>query len=300
MNEGSFVDAAKILYISPQAVSKAISELEKELHLELFVKSGRGIIPTSNGSLLASKAYEIVQNCSDLKSYANSLHPKDADPSTIHGSINLAAVSSPYEGEVIPKSFFEKLQRKYPGVTFSLSHGSSGSCLSTLLEDIVDCSIILGRYKNPEYRCVKVFDSALELGICKSHPLAKKKSISLSSIKKYPVAKPRDLRHCRPLIEKHLRKRKCESELVELSPTLEDYQEFLHEQNGAVFVAPDPDLKKLYSNIRILPLHQDDQIKIPVCCVYRPEKENKIISLLQRALVSEAKNNHFTTAQATR
>ena len=47
--------AAKALYISQPAVSKAISSLEDNLNVTLFIRSSRGVKLTPEGSLL----YEI-------------------------------------------------------------------------------------------------------------------------------------------------------------------------------------------------------------------------------------------------
>jgi DNA-binding transcriptional LysR family regulator len=71
---GSYARAAKSLYVTPQAVAKGISDLERELKIKLFVKSGRGIEATSDGALLATK---IIQSCEDLKRYANVLACSD-------------------------------------------------------------------------------------------------------------------------------------------------------------------------------------------------------------------------------
>lgn len=55
----SFVSAAKSLYISRQAVSKSISQLEAELNVELFLRDSSGAFLTPVGILF----YERVRNC---------------------------------------------------------------------------------------------------------------------------------------------------------------------------------------------------------------------------------------------
>lgn len=49
---GNISKAAKELYISQPAISKAISKLEDSLHVSLFIRSSRGVLLTPEGELL--------------------------------------------------------------------------------------------------------------------------------------------------------------------------------------------------------------------------------------------------------
>ncbi|WP_297429710.1 LysR family transcriptional regulator [Clostridium sp.] len=58
---GSFSKAAKLLYITPTAVTKQINILESSLELQLFVRTHRGLILTEAGKFLYSDAKYIIQ-----------------------------------------------------------------------------------------------------------------------------------------------------------------------------------------------------------------------------------------------
>lgn len=66
----SFTKAANILKVSQPAVSKAIRKLESDVGDALFVKSGRGITPTSKAVTLAAdfqRAIDIIDNAVSSK-----------------------------------------------------------------------------------------------------------------------------------------------------------------------------------------------------------------------------------------
>lgn len=62
---GSFNKAAEALYITPPAVTKQINLLEKDLGLQLFVRTHRGIALTEAGKSLYKDAKYIIQYCKD-------------------------------------------------------------------------------------------------------------------------------------------------------------------------------------------------------------------------------------------
>jgi len=57
---GSLRKAAELLQISPPALSRAISQLEQELEMELFIPSGRGIAITDQGRRFHRRAVRLL------------------------------------------------------------------------------------------------------------------------------------------------------------------------------------------------------------------------------------------------
>ena len=62
---GSFNKAAEALYITSPAVTKQINLLEKDLEVQLFVRTHRGLILTEAGKSLYKDAKYIIQYCKD-------------------------------------------------------------------------------------------------------------------------------------------------------------------------------------------------------------------------------------------
>lgn len=63
----SFISAASSLYISRQAISKAISQLEEELNVELFMRNSNGAFLTPAGVLFYDRIRNIVTDLEDVR-----------------------------------------------------------------------------------------------------------------------------------------------------------------------------------------------------------------------------------------
>ena len=68
---GSLSAAAKEQYVTVQAVSKAIADLERELKNELFVRESRGVHPTLFGKAFYVKAEPVLRSFDELEAFAH-------------------------------------------------------------------------------------------------------------------------------------------------------------------------------------------------------------------------------------
>lgn len=68
--QGSITTAAEKLHVSPPAISKSISNLEKELGIQIFKRSKTGMVPTQQGKAVIKKAYEVLSKIIELKEEA--------------------------------------------------------------------------------------------------------------------------------------------------------------------------------------------------------------------------------------
>ena len=66
--------AAQQLYISQPSLSKAIAELEKELNINIFERSNRGVVLTEDGSRFLSYARQVVEQADLLEHQYKSGH----------------------------------------------------------------------------------------------------------------------------------------------------------------------------------------------------------------------------------
>ena len=64
---GSLTDAAKRLYISQPSLTSSVQELEKELGITIFNRTGRGVTPTNDGVEFIQHAREILQQVERLQ-----------------------------------------------------------------------------------------------------------------------------------------------------------------------------------------------------------------------------------------
>jgi LysR family transcriptional regulator, regulator for genes of the gallate degradation pathway len=66
LQAGSSQQAAALLHVAQSSVARSIVKLESELDCPLVVRSGRGLVPTEHGTVLARRATRALQLLSDV------------------------------------------------------------------------------------------------------------------------------------------------------------------------------------------------------------------------------------------
>ena len=109
---GSFNKAAEALYITPPAVTKQINLLEKDLGLQLFNRSHRGLILTEAGKSLYKDAKYVIQYCKDSVERARkAMEEKD----------NIIRIgTSPMTPANPIIEIWTKVQKRYPDIKLQL------------------------------------------------------------------------------------------------------------------------------------------------------------------------------------
>ena len=109
---GSFNKAAEALYITPPAVTKQINLLEKDLGLQLFVRTHRGLALTEAGKSLYKDARYIIQYCKDSVERArNAMEEKD----------NIIRIgTSPMTPAAPVVELWPKIQKEYPDIRLQI------------------------------------------------------------------------------------------------------------------------------------------------------------------------------------
>ena len=110
VDHGSVRAAAEALHVTPPAVSAAVSAMERELGARLFVKSGRGILPTEAGHTFADSCRTMLGLLAEAR---------DGVREVERSRLRLGAVES--ASEVVLPRLMAAYVRRHPGVALSLS-----------------------------------------------------------------------------------------------------------------------------------------------------------------------------------
>ena len=175
----SFVSAAGKLFISRQAISKAISQLESELNVELFMRDSNGAFLTPAGIMFYERVRNLVielDNLSaDMKNYGIRFHQH----------IRLAF-------SISTMSLFEPklLDYKNAQVNLDIHYQESPKelCLQQLQEHKVDMIVSPLLLKDPMFLCERLMDSPLGLLIQWNHTLSDLTELELSDLQWVPLA----------------------------------------------------------------------------------------------------------------
>jgi DNA-binding transcriptional LysR family regulator len=183
---GSLSKAAECLYIAQPSLTSAVQEVEKELGITLFYRSGRGVSLTNDGTEFLLSARQLYQQYEDLmeKYTGNQNYKKKFGVSTQHYSFAVKAFVELVKG--FDTSEYEFAIRETKTMEVIQDVGNLRSEVGILyLSDFNRAAIgkLLKNY-NMEYH--HLMDCQAYVYLWSGHPLAKCSSISFQQLKGYP------------------------------------------------------------------------------------------------------------------
>ncbi len=199
----SFSGAAAALHTSQPGISKQIRLLERELGVELFVRSGNRILElTEPGKRIVDIANVVLRQTDNIKATAQEFLEGGTGQLSIAATFTLARYALP--------GVLRQFVTRYPHVELKLMHGSADEVCSLVMSGEADVALTT--------RPAAVFAELLMLEyavlprallVSREHALASVQSISLEAISAFPLvtldagshgqARMRDLFLCRGL-----------------------------------------------------------------------------------------------------
>lgn len=139
LQTGNMSAAARLLCITPSAVSKAIAHTELQLGYRLFLRTPSGLTPTPEAQVLATESTGIYRQLDALKRTARNLAASDS------GDVRLAAIPS-ITHEFLPRLLHHHAAQ-HPQVGVEVRTIHQDQMTQALLTRSVDFG--LGFYKHP-------------------------------------------------------------------------------------------------------------------------------------------------------
>jgi DNA-binding transcriptional LysR family regulator len=175
----SIANAAHVLNVSQPSVSKAISNLERQLDVQLFVRHhARGVSLTPAGERLLVDARGLLRYAGELQQNAQA---SSAAPT---GRLELACFLT--VAPVFMPSLLSEFSEHYPGIEIGLHEGNQDDLVSGLSAGRFELAFMydLMLPDDIEIDVLASFDPYVLLP--EQHDLAKRKRISLASLKDEP------------------------------------------------------------------------------------------------------------------
>ena len=173
---GSFTRAAEALNISQPALSRSIQKLEDELGQPVFERKTRSIVLTEAGTLLQSRAQQILSLIEDTKAEITD----DGES----GRIRIGAIPTvaPYFLPQILKQFSES----FPAANLIVQENTTDQLLKSCTQGEIDLAILALPVPVKYLEVEELFEEELLLVLPLEHSLVKKKAINLADIAALP------------------------------------------------------------------------------------------------------------------
>lgn len=175
--------AAELLGISQSSLSYAISSLENELGVPLFEKDGRNIKLTNYGQIYLHYVQNSLTQLKEGSEYISELLDVN------RGHINLGFTFTMGQ-DLVPHLVHEFL--KDPNrqkINFTFKQDTTPQLIQDLIDDKLDLILASSPSKQQldQINLVHLVNQEILAAVPLEHPLAKRKSVSLKELSKYPM-----------------------------------------------------------------------------------------------------------------
>ena len=184
--EGSFNAAASHLFVSQSTLSISIKELEEELGIQIFLRSNRGLKLTNDGTELLGYVRQILEQA-ELLENRYTTRTKERPRLTISTQHYAFCVQA-----------FVSLTNEYDRDTydFTLRETRTGEIIDDVRNFRADIGILYlseanekvltSTFNEAHLTFTPLFQAQAHVFVGNHHPLAKRKSVSLSDLEPFP------------------------------------------------------------------------------------------------------------------
>lgn len=132
----SITQASEHLYISPQALSSAMKNFEREVGLPLLTRTNKGVTLTKHGQVMCAYAEQMIDILDNVQNYCFDNQPIS------NISCHLSIATTPICSLLFITPIVSKLTPKYPDVKLSTQESDTVSIIKNVIEGSIDIGII--------------------------------------------------------------------------------------------------------------------------------------------------------------
>lgn len=281
-----FTQASDELFITQPALSQQIKQLEDELGVLLFERSGRKIILTDAGKIFQEYAQNAInevlkgeQAMSDLKK-------------EINGSVNVGVMYS-YSTPLL--SILGDFCKSYPGVRINLQYGNNKEILELLLQSKLDIALMFDNTPSESVTVKGSFNAHLKMAVSTKHKFAKRSKISLLELKNTLLALLVPGNIIRTIVEESFRQYKTwpfiNTELSDIHLLLD----LVERGDFATVITDTATLNR--ENIALIPIEEELPVIKGVVLVKKNSKMSKASTLFLDTILGQL--SHLSLGEAT-
>lgn len=177
---GSIIGAAERIHVSPPSISAAITHVEAELGVQMFVRHhAQGVSLTPVGRQVLKEAKLIIEQVSNLYTVAS------ASLNTVRGPLRVGCLES-LAPMITPELVFG-FSRAYPGARVTQVEGHHEELLEKLRSAELDIALTYDLTHSPAIRFEPLAQLPPMVIVGEHHPLAGLPAVALQDLAQHPM-----------------------------------------------------------------------------------------------------------------
>lgn len=267
--QGSISTAARGHNVSAQAVSKAISDLEREYGQKLFDRTNSGVNPTVQGRAFYQKAKVAARAYTDLEtmSFGGGLpEPESLAP------FRMALCSPAFDGDDQLRRAWSMFFQRNTGMPITFDLASREQMARGIDPDEYDALVTIGTYERQGCTCTPMGSLPTGITVARTHPLASKEFVTFADLGKYPAGESGVYDSFNSSILVTCKQLHLVSNVNQIT-TAADALAHITIKQGYYFSVVLNRLRKAKLAIALIPIDPAEDPRIPICIVTRDDRE---------------------------
>lgn len=267
--QGSISTAARGHNVSAQAVSKAISDLEREYGQKLFDRTNSGVSPTVQGRAFYQKAKVAARAYADLEtmSFGGGLpEPESLAP------FRMALCSPAFDGDDQLRRAWSMFFQRNTGMPITFDLASREQMARGIDPDEYDALVTIGKYEKQGCTCTPMGSLPTGITVARAHPLASKEFVTFADLGKYPAGESGVYDSFNSSILVTCKQLHLVSNVNRIT-TAADALAHITIKQGYYFSVVLNRLRKAKLATALIPIDPDEDPRIPICIVTRDDRE---------------------------
>ncbi len=258
----SFSQAAQKRDVTVQAVSKSISDLEREFPDSLFTRSNQGATPTQLGREFYQRVMPVLSAFGQLESFAHGEEMLTEEPAY---RVGLCAPSFSDDNGLY-KALASFIGSK-AGLSIKLYPTNVQDAQVQLENGTLDAFITIGAYQNPNTKCLVLGTLPTGIAVAATHPLASKRQVNLNDLLAYPAGASPISDTLNNSILKEYKRKGLVSNIENVKTMPAEDVEFMTNRNGYFFGVMYPSVNQAREHIAFVPIDPAQAIRVPICSI---------------------------------
>lgn len=177
---GSFAAAADEVFVTPNAVSSAVTELEAIFHTQLFIRRrAKGLTTTAAGQDLITRATDLIEQAQELTLSIGNVDNVPRGPVHVGCYSTLAAT-------IVPE-LWAQATRQLPEVQLEITEGPVEALAQLLVDGHLDMMISYHVGLPMGMKTEELFETSPEVALPASHPMASQSTVALEELEHEPL-----------------------------------------------------------------------------------------------------------------
>lgn len=226
-NEKSFSRAAEKLLRTQPAVSLAVQRLENELHEKLIDRSGKELLLTDAGRIIAEYARRFENLLADMDNSLSELRDNAA------GRLAIGANEST---TLYLLQHIERYRRMYPKVKVQIRRSLSSKIPAQLLDGDLEMGVVSYDPGDDRLESTIIYTDHLAFVVSPKHRFAQRKAVSISELGMETFIAHNVVSPYRDIVLKEFQRQKVALNMDVEMPTVETIRRLVQRNEGVAFL----------------------------------------------------------------